>query len=491
MALLFRIFTNIFKTGLNAVDFLLSLALSASSLLPSRRLSKHSSPQPSVVIVGASFAGLACQRLLSNDFNVTLIDYKSFFEYTPGVLRLFTEPSHFANIAKPLPCQRNHALTAEVVEVRPSEVVFTRRNDVDKGSSGRAVAGSHRSTIQNETLPFEYLVMACGSGYILPVVKATSNDPIDLDSRSRAWASAAESLAKARRVVVVGGGAVGVELVGEIAAAHGHRSKASGPGCLEESLQVVLVSRSTSLLPTLPPQAGATALAWLKQQPCVTLRMGVGATSVRSDGVTLDDGTVLSADLVYLCGGATSSPNAILKKHFGDCLDPKSGRLLVNDHLQVVKSAEHLHQDDGVATAARKSGTEVPDRAASEPAIFAAGDCILHSASNELQLGHTAELNAHVVADNILRLARYRERHRKQRCTSGSVQGNAASEHDGPELLTYPQGAHGLRRSPQVFCVSLGPHFAVLSFNGLVLSGCLPAFMKWLIEWTKVMLFCA
>jgi len=251
------------------------------------------------------------------------------------------------------------------------------------------------------------------------------------------------------------------------------------------------VSRSTSLLPTLPPQAGATALAWLKQQPCVTLRMGVGAKSVRPNGVTLDDGSELSADLVYHCGGATSSPNAILKKHFGDCLDPKSGRLLVNDHLQVLKTVEHLQQDGVVGSTASKISTEVPDRTDSEPAIFAAGDCIVHSASNELQLGHTAELNAHVVADNILRLARYRERHRKQRCTSGSVQGNAASEHDGPELLTYPQGAHGLRRSPQVFCVSLGPHFAVLSFNGLVLSGCLPAFMKWLIEWTKVMLFCA
>ena len=40
-----------------------------------------------VVIVGASFGGLAAQRELAGrrDVKVTLIDFKSYFEYTPGV----------------------------------------------------------------------------------------------------------------------------------------------------------------------------------------------------------------------------------------------------------------------------------------------------------------------------------------------------------------------------------------------------------------------
>jgi len=503
MAMIFKVFTGILKAGLNAVDIALKVCFSAINIIPIRRLSKRSSLQPSVVIVGASFAGLACQRLLSDDFNVTLIDYKSFFEYSPGVLRLFAEPSHFANIAKPLPCQRNHALVAEVVEVRPSEVVFTRRAPIGRGSRASAATGNHRSPVQHETLPFDYLVMACGSGYTLPVVKATSKDPIDLNSRSRAWANAAESLANARRVIVVGGGAVGVELVGEIAAAQAHRSKANKPGS-EKPLEVVLVSRSPTLLPTLPSRAGMMAQAWLEQQPCVTLRMGVGATSVRSDGVTLDDGTELSADLVYHCGGATASPNAILQQHFGDCLDPQSGRLLVNNHLQVVKPQEHSQQNGGSASEVNNSGAgaEVSGNMAMKPEIFAAGDCILHRGSREMQLGHTAELNAHVVADNIIRLARYREKGR-QRCVRRSTSDNqnqpktssinekrdAASE-GGPALLTYPEGAHGLKQSPQVYCVSLGPNYAVLCFNGLVRSGFLPALLKWLIEWTKVLLSC-
>ena len=41
-------------------------------------------------------------------------------------------------------------------------------------------------------------------------------------------------------------------------------------------------------------------------------------------------------------------------------------------------------------------------------------------------------------------------------------------------------------RPHQVYCVSLGKHSAALAFNGIVLSGWLPAMMKWLLEWTKV-----
>ena len=43
--------------------------------------------QSHVVIVGASFGGLTAQRELSRqrDLKVTLIDFKRYFEYTPGV----------------------------------------------------------------------------------------------------------------------------------------------------------------------------------------------------------------------------------------------------------------------------------------------------------------------------------------------------------------------------------------------------------------------
>jgi apoptosis-inducing factor 2 len=44
--------------------------------------------------VGASFAGLACARSLRRDFKVTLVDQRDYFEYTPGILRLFVKPGY-------------------------------------------------------------------------------------------------------------------------------------------------------------------------------------------------------------------------------------------------------------------------------------------------------------------------------------------------------------------------------------------------------------
>ena len=85
--------TTSFATAiLEVVDALLVATITFSRffalLLRGRRL-EH---KPSVVIVGASFAGLWAQRALSSRFDVTLIDLKDYFEYTPGVLRLVVEP---------------------------------------------------------------------------------------------------------------------------------------------------------------------------------------------------------------------------------------------------------------------------------------------------------------------------------------------------------------------------------------------------------------
>jgi len=48
-----------------------------------------------VLVVGAGFSGLLAARDLADDFDVTVVDAKEYFEYTPGVLRAFVHPEHF------------------------------------------------------------------------------------------------------------------------------------------------------------------------------------------------------------------------------------------------------------------------------------------------------------------------------------------------------------------------------------------------------------
>ena len=413
---------------LETLDAVLVAAFSVLSVFSSvvGLLLRDDSPKPSVVIVGASFAGLWAQRALAGRFDVTVIDLKDYFEYTPGVLRLFVEPQHMRHIAKPIPRRHNKVVVAEVTQVNEHSV------DLFDHVKGEA-----------SSLPFDYLILACGSLYpktaSKDVVKAGS-DQTSLEQRLACWEAAATDIAQAESALIVGAGPVGVELAAEIAETHPNK-------------KVTLVSRSEQLCAALPDQVGIYCLRWLQQRGVEVLR-GVCTTAITADGATLDDGRTLSGyGCVYNCAGIQPNTN-MLRTTFGKHLDTQ-GRLLVNDHLSL----------EGF------------------PHIFGAGDLMLHPRSNELKLGHTAELNAHVVAENVERLA-----------AAKKLAGNDPAAAKQPiELVRYPEFTSlGLSKSPQVFCVSLGKRSAVLSFNGLVLGapgGCfswIAALVKWGLEWSKV-----
>lgn len=359
---------------------------------------KTDAPRPSVVIVGASFAGLWAQRALSGRFDVTVVDLKDYFEYTPGVLRLFVEPDHLRRIAKPLPRHRCKTVLASVTDVAPTHLAV----QYPDGTKGE--------------IRFDYLLLATGSSYPAvhgrSVVKAGA-DQSSLDARAATWEDAAARLTAADDAIVVGGGPVGVELAAEIAASH--------PG-----KKVTLISRSEILCAALPSKVGELCLRWLQAHGVEVVR-GVATSEIRDDGVTLTDGRELSAHVVYNCAG--SLPNThMFKAHLSTHMDAKTSRLVVNDQLQLV----------------------------GQPHIYVMGDVMQHHASSELKLGHTAELNAHVAAHNVIAHA------------------------SGKPAAMYPNGAHGLGRSPQVYCVSLGKHAAVLAFNGIVIGGWFAAINKWL-----------
>jgi apoptosis-inducing factor 2 len=52
-----------------------------------------------VLVVGGGFSGLLCARDLAGSFDVTVVDAKEFFEYTPGTERIKLIESELANNA--------------------------------------------------------------------------------------------------------------------------------------------------------------------------------------------------------------------------------------------------------------------------------------------------------------------------------------------------------------------------------------------------------
>jgi len=226
-------------------------------------------------------------------------------------------------------------------------------------------------------------------------------------------------LRKAGRAIVVGAGAVGVELVGEILTQFPEKT-------------VTIVDMATAILPGFGPKCIEHAICWLRRMGA-ELRLGEAIQDIGADSITLKSGEVLFADVVYKCVGMM--PNTSMVKGAPDFTAALGFRdsLNVNDHLQVGSCKN----------------------------VFCVGDMMSHS-SRELKLGHTAELNGHLAARNIL----------------ASVQGS--------KMVRYPEGVVGAAVTPKLYALSLGRYDASLGFNWLVVNGFIAAFVKWLLEWTKV-----
>ena len=380
---------------------------------------------PKVVIVGASFAGLGVLRELGHhldEVEVTLVDCKDYFEYVPGALRCLVRPAH----AERLCCDLRRATAGATLVV--GEVCGVT-HDVHKGDGER-----HRSEVEQRcvtlkdgrSVDYDFLVLATGSSYAAPI-KASSAEAT-LAARRKSVTAAASALRHAKTVVVMGAGAVGVELAGEILTEY------------PAGKRVVVVDLAPTILPGFHPRSVRYAERWLAARGA-ELRLGAPLKHVSDSEITLADGEKVACDALYKCTGARPNADFLGGEGLGEARTGPRGSLAVDDHLRVAGS------DD----------------------VFACGDVCYHEGSKELKLGHTAEVNAHCVALNVLRLARAR-----------------TTNVTPPPLATYPDDVVLNSATPKIFNLSLGKYDATLGFNDLVVHGPLAAVVKWLLEWTKV-----
>lgn len=152
------------QASLNVIDWCMQLLQFVFSPLP--HLFSRRTHSKDIVIVGASFGGLAALQELKGrrDVRVTLVDFKEYFEYTPGVLRCFIEPEYLSKLTCELPRKMNTLVIGEVTGVSAT-AVEVRQPD------GTAFE-----------LSFDYLVLACGSTYqqvANPEVTAVSGKDVE------------------------------------------------------------------------------------------------------------------------------------------------------------------------------------------------------------------------------------------------------------------------------------------------------------------------
>jgi NADH dehydrogenase FAD-containing subunit len=314
-----------------------------------------------------------------------------------------------------------------------------------------------------QKLPYDYLILATGATYTSPI--SPTREEMTLQDRRLGWMVAHQRLTQARSVIILGGGAVGVELAAEIV-------ELSQPS-LSSPPKVTIVDAQTTLVSNFPKSVGNYAQQWLSDRG-VKFLLGQKLSSWNDTSCTLDDGTVLEADIVYVCFGSrpNSTPmNTPLFDHIGNQSSLSSlftlkdrQTVLVKDTLQVVPHKRPLHMSSS-STSWLDDGT-----------IFACGDVATPPTNDEKQ-AFQAEMQGKVAATNVVRLLMMSD------CAAGTTTASRPTM----ELQRYPQDIAGSKRTPLVFVLSLGRYDGVVGFNNLSFPGPVAAIIKWILEYTKVL----
>ena len=237
-------------------------------------MSEPSPAQPAVVVIGGGYGGVNVAKSLDDVASVVLVEPKDAFVHNVAALRALVDPSWLPRIYLPY----GRLLSR-------GRVVQDRAAKVD---AGRVVLAS------GEELPADYIVLATGSTYPFPA-KSDLDRTVDAHEKTLGTHAA---LAAAARVLLVGAGAVGIELAGEI--------KAAWP-----SKQVTLVDVADDVLggPFRPDlraelrrQLGELGVQLLLGSP-LRAEPPVEPGELRTFMVATQAGTEVTADIWFRCYG--------------------------------------------------------------------------------------------------------------------------------------------------------------------------------------------
>lgn len=232
--------------------------------------------QRRVVIVGGGFAGLVVGDALdrmNQRFHVTLIDTKEYFEYTPSTVKLLTEAEGEG--------EKGSIRTAHGQYIKNGRVIVGR---VDKVYRDHVCLGQKR-------VGFDYLVLATGSAY----TSRLKTSRISTSYRVKRFELERKELSLAQRVLVIGGGLVGVEVAAIIAEAHPDK-------------EVVLVEANARLLKRTSASVHTKVLARLTDLG-VKVVLGERIVDATAPGpstftsFTGESGEIYPCDKVYVATG--------------------------------------------------------------------------------------------------------------------------------------------------------------------------------------------
>lgn len=260
-----------------------------------------------VIVVGGGYGGVAVAKALDEIADVVLVEPRETFVHNVAALRAVAEPEWVDRLFIPYDglLSRGTVRRDRAVRVGPSSV---------------ALAGG-------DVLTADFVVLATGTAYPAPA------QPRD----AAALRSARGELARARRVLLVGAGPVGLEFAGEI--------KAAWP-----ATTVVLADRSPALMPGGYPDDFRTQLRAQLDALGVELRLGAPVDGLPAPGRYAPFGT---ADIWFPCYGA-GPVSDYLAGPLAACRRP-DGRIAVTPELRLPGTTGVFAVGDVTAVPEQKS----------------------------------------------------------------------------------------------------------------------------------------
>ena len=285
--------------------FVIAIALSAiviiASVLTRKQIAKTKKMKDrgskKVVVIGGGFAGMQAVFDLSKTCEVTLVDTKAYFEYTPGALsamvgggpmrRYKGSENSGERIGK---LHRSYEKMCERVGARFAHAADDGVKSVCEEYVSVRTAGEEGE--ENKKLEYDYLIIATGSNYggstsgIKPMGGTPGEGAKTGYARQKTFQRDAERVAMPssrkdndnisndeQTTLIVGGGVVGVELAADIACV-----RAKGK---RNATNVVLAHDKNRLLDTLPKSASEYVEKWFKKK---NVRVELGQRFERVNG---------------------------------------------------------------------------------------------------------------------------------------------------------------------------------------------------------------
>lgn len=231
-----------------------------------------------IAIVGGGYLGTQLATSLEEAADVTLIEQHDHFVHASAMIRAMVEPSILDRALIPYNVPKN------------GRFVLARASGVDEAGVSLECGGR---------VDADYVVVATGSSNTTPLKPAGGG----IEGLREANARVHAQLKAASTVAIVGAGAVGTELAGEIS--HFMPDK-----------KVVLISDQPRLFPGMPDRLGIQLAEKLRALG-VELIFGARAESLESTSepysgtLKLTNGRDISADLIFPAVGSRASPHLL------------------------------------------------------------------------------------------------------------------------------------------------------------------------------------